>query len=458
MRAIKEKSLFVCQECGYESAKWLGRCPGCGQWNSLVEEIRAPAVSSPRAAGAFPAEEPRPISEVKVEDSARIRTGIAEFDGVLGGGVVPGSVILIGGDPGIGKSTLLLQAADRICRQGGTVLYVSGEESGYQTGLRAKRLGVGAPGLYLVSETSLDVILEHIKKLRPLAVVIDSIQIIYRPDLASSPGSITQVKECAAELTLLAKASGVAIFLVGHVTKEGYLAGPKVLEHLVDTVIYFEGERHTLFRILRTMKNRFGSTNEVGVFEMTELGLKEVVNPSRLFLSDRSHSVPGSMVVPCLEGNRPILMEIQALVSPGNPGVPRRRSTGLDYNRVGMILAVLEKRASLRLNDQDVFVNVVGGMKIVEPDADLAAAIAIASSRRDVATRHGDAALGEIGLAGEVRAVAQPEIRLAELERMGFTRCLLAKGNRENLSRRSGKIELVGVATAVEAIRAALSS
>lgn len=456
MRTIGEKSVFVCQECGHESLRWMGKCPGCGQWNTLVEEAKVTAAPARRTAPSR-GEKPRSITEVETADTARMKTGIGEFDRILGGGVVPGSVVLIGGDPGVGKSTLLLQVADRIARKGGKVLYVSGEESNLQMGLRARRLGAAASALYLVSETNLDVIVDHIKKLRPEVVVIDSIQIVYRPALSSAPGSISQVRECAGELTLLAKSSGISFFFVGHVTKEGFLAGPRVLEHLVDTVVYFEGEKRTAFRILRVVKNRFGSTNEVGIFEMSTNGLKEVINPSHMFLTERGRGVSGSMVVPCLEGNRPLLVEVQALVSQGNPGMPRRRSAGLEPNRIAMLLAVLEKRVALRLRDQDVFVNVAGGMRITETAADLAAALAIVSSRRNLSVKPGDIALGEVSLSGEIREVSRTELRLAEAHRLGFTRVITARNVSEKFSFAKDGIRIVGVSTLAEAVKTAFS-
>jgi len=417
---------YVCQSCGHASAKWLGRCPDCGEWNTLVEEAvaAAPARGGPRAS-ATPAAQPVSVTEAAAAPEARTSTGIAEFDRVLGGGLVGGSVVLVGGDPGVGKSTILLQVGDRLARAGARALYVSAEESVRQTRLRADRLGAAAPGLLLLAENDLDVILHTASAQRPAALIVDSIQTVYRSDVASAPGSVAQVRECTAGLVRLAKDEGIAVFIVGHVTKEGALAGPRVLEHLVDTVLYFEGDRHHAYRILRATKNRFGSTNEIGVFEMAAAGLVEVPNPSAAFLSERPREAPGSAVVCAIEGSRPVLVEVQALVSPTHFGMPRRTAAGVDYNRLLLLLAVLERRAGLHLAAQDVYVSVAGGMSVDEPAADLGIAVAVASSLRDRPVDPRVVLIGEVGLAGEIRSVPQMSKRLAEAVRLGFERAVI---------------------------------
>ncbi|MBI4598396.1 MAG: DNA repair protein RadA [Candidatus Omnitrophica bacterium] len=422
----KVKSLYVCQQCGHQSVKWLGRCPQCGEWNSLVEELIEPlSVSGGAVAEALAA--PTPLAEVSLEDAARLRTGVGEFDRVLGGGIVPGSAILVGGEPGIGKSTLLLSLAGSLSAAGAAVVYVSGEESLRQTKLRATRLGLSAATVQLLSTTQLDIILAAITQIKPQAVIVDSIQVMETEALSSAAGSIGQVRACAQELVRLVKERHSALFLVGHVTKEGFLAGPKVLEHLVDTVLYFEGEPTSGFRVLRSTKNRFGATHEIGVFHMTSEGLVEVTNPSELFLSDRTEAVPGCMVTVSLEGSRPLLVEVQALTSPCGMGLPRRRATGIDFNRLSMLLAVLERRVGLHhLGQQDVFVSSLGGVSLMEPAADLAMAIAIASSVHERPTKRRDLAVGEVGLTGEVRPVANIAQRLHEAARLGFQRCVAA--------------------------------
>ena len=407
---MKNKSIaktnFVCQSCGFESSKWLGKCPSCGGWNTFVEEARRadlrPRNSRVKAKGGEAA--PRTLDQISLADRARMQTGIGEFDRVTGGGIVPGSLLLIGGDPGIGKSTLTLQLMHTLARDR-KVLYVSGEESLEQIKLRADRLGIASGNILLLSETALESILPAIEDAKPDIAVIDSIQTVYRGDLESAPGSVGQVRECGAELMRLAKQRNVATILIGHVTKEGVIAGPRTLEHMVDTVLYLEGERHHAYRILRSVKNRFGSTNEIGVFQMEETGLREVANPSEIFLSERSKSISGSVVVCSLEGTRPLLVEIQALVAPTAFGVPQRNTTGFNHRRLAMLLAVLERRAGLNLGMHDVFVNIAGGLKIEEPAVDLGVACAIASAFKDRAA-DGDAVLvGEVGLGGEIRAV-----------------------------------------------------
>jgi len=421
----RTKAQYVCQTCGHASPKWLGRCPSCGEWNTLVEEIEAavkPATRR-RAAGAA-AVEPVSVAAVTLPDETRTPTGVAEFDRVLGGGLVRGSVVLVGGDPGTGKTTLLTQIGDRVARAGGQVLYVTAEESVRQTKLRAERLGAAAPGLLVLAENDLDVITDTVTRRPPAVLIVDSIQTVYRADVASAPGSVAQVRECAAALVRLAKDREVTTFIIGHVTKEGALAGPRVLEHLVDTVLYFEGDRHHAYRILRATKNRFGSTNEIGVFEMAGSGLVEVPNPSAAFLSERAQAAPGSTVVCAIEGSRPLLVEVQALVSPTHFGMPRRTASGVDYNRLLLLLAVLERRAGLQLASQDVYASIAGGMSVEEPAADLGIAVAVASSLRDRPVDPQTIVLGEVGLAGEVRAVPQLNKRLAEAARLGFARAV----------------------------------
>ncbi len=450
----KVKTIFVCQECGYQSVKWLGRCPDCNNWNTLVEENQVQE-NQPLRYNFSSAQPPQSLLDVQASDEIRKPCQIKELDRILGGGVVAGSVILVGGEPGIGKSTLLLQASNKLSQASGIVLYVSGEESIQQTKLRAARLGEIPKNLYIVSETNVDLIAEYIKKYSPTAVVIDSIQVVYNPQLTSSPGSVSQVRECAGSLTALAKGSNIPIFLVGHVTKEGYLAGPRILEHMVDTVLYFEGQRNTSFRILRAVKNRFGSTNEIGVFQMTGKGLVEVSNPSQLLLSERSKEACGSVVVPCIEGTRPLLVEVQALVSRSNLAMPRRWCSGLDYNRIALLIAVLEKRVGLNLGSEDIFVNVVGGVRLQEPAIDLGIALAIASSLKEVPLEQEDVILGEIGLGAEVRAITRPEPRILEAQRLGFKRCIIARNNLESLKIK-GPIELVGVENVNQALEVAL--
>jgi DNA repair protein RadA/Sms len=427
------KIVFVCQECGSQAPKWMGRCADCGAWNSFVEERAAEpaaAAASRYATGASPATA-RLYADVDMAPAARLSTGIGEFDRVLGGGVVPGSLVLLGGEPGIGKSTLLLQAAARFAATGGPVLYSSGEESEHQVKLRGERLGVGRAPLFLLSETCLERILDEVARVRPALLVVDSVQTVFSLKLQSAPGSIGQVREAATQLLFVAKGQNIPVFLVGHVTKDGSLAGPKALEHIVDTVLYFEGEHHHAHRIVRAVKNRFGAVSELGVFEMTASGLQPVPNPSALFLAERPAATPGSAVICCIEGSRPILVEVQALVSTSTFGNARRTAIGIDANRVSLLLAVLEKRAGLTLLADDVFVNVAGGMTVDEPAADLGVAAAVASSFRNRPVAPGTAVFGEIGLAGEIRGITQAARRVREAAQMGFTRCLLPAGNLE---------------------------
>jgi len=419
----KARLQYVCQSCGYTSSKWLGRCPSCGEWNSLVEEVQ----SEFRAAVPVQPSVPIAVTQVATVAEPRLATGIRELDRVLGGGLVPGSLVLIGGDPGIGKSTLLLEACRHLAGSDRSVLYVSGEESVVQIKLRADRLGVRTPTLLLLAENNLSAILEACERVQPQVVVIDSIQTVYKPDLPSAPGSVGQVRECTADLMRMAKGRNVSVLIVGHVTKEGQLAGPRVLEHIVDTVLYFEGDRHHAYRIIRATKNRFGSTNEIGVFEMRPDGLREGPNPSAAFLSERAAEAPGSVVVCAMEGTRPLLVEVQALVTPTVFGMPRRTAAGVDYNRMVVLLAVLEKRAGLHLSSHDVYVSVAGGVTVDEPAVDLGVAAAVASSLRDRPVDAAVVAIGEVGLAGEVRVVPQLEQRAAEAARMGFHQCVVPK-------------------------------
>lgn len=439
---------FYCQECGYESLKWLGKCPACGKWNTLVEEVEIPTSKYPSFA--ITPQEPKPVSEIEISEEERLLTKINEFDRVLGGGIVPGSLILIGGDPGIGKSTLILQSANMLSSEYGLVLYVSGEESAQQIKLRALRTDVQSKNLHILTECNLDYIINKIEELKPRVVIIDSIQTIYKPDLGSSPGSVGQVRECTTTLMYLAKQKQIAIFIIGHVTKEGTIAGPRVLEHIVDTVLYFEGGQHGAYRILRAVKNRFGSTNEIGVFEMREKGLIEVNSPSSAFLSQRPLGVSGSVVTASVEGTRPILVELQALVTPTNFGMARRETLGVDYNRTSLLLAVLEKRMGLHLGMYDVFVNVAGGMRIVEPGADLGIACAVVSSLKDKPIDSQTAIVGEVGLAGEVRGISYIEKRIEEVSKLGFKRFILPQHNLEEL--KSYSIELITVENLKEAL------
>jgi len=425
------KTLFVCQECGAQSQKWLGRCPDCGAWNSLVEERTAeePAVPAGHRYATPAGSSARLYSEIETATAARITTGIDEFDRVLGGGIVPGSLVLLGGEPGIGKSTLLLQTAAYAARHVGPVLYSSGEESEHQVKSRGERLGVGDAPLYLLAETCLERVLEELTRLKPSLVIVDSIQTVFSLKMQSAPGSIGQVREAATQLLFAAKAQNVPTFLVGHVTKEGSLAGPKALEHIVDTVLYFEGERHHAHRIVRAAKNRFGAVSELGVFEMTAAGLRPVPNPSAMFLAERPAGTPGSAVLCCVEGSRPILVEVQALVSSSSFGYAKRTTVGLDQNRLSLILAVLDKRAGLHLGGDDVYANLAGGVSVDEPAADLAVVAAVASSARNRAVAPGTAVFGEVGLAGEVRAVSHAARRVREAAQMGFTRCVMPAAN-----------------------------
>jgi DNA repair protein RadA/Sms len=457
MAKSRTRTVYVCQDCGADTPRWAGQCPACGQWNTLVEmSVETGRDRSVLAStGLAPRTAPQRLSDVSLDGFQRIGLPLEEFSRVLGGGIVPGSLVLIGGDPGIGKSTLLLQAAALMAGQAAPVLYVSGEESPQQVKLRAQRLGIDGDGVYLLSETSLDAVLDHINQLHPRAVIVDSIQAVYLEGLDSTAGSVTQVRECAGRLLQLAKSEHIPIFIVGHVTKTGAIAGPRVLEHMVDTVLYLEGERFHSYRLLRSVKNRFGSTNEVGVFEMGPEGLVEVSNPSEAFLAERMTAVAGSAIAVTLEGTRPLLVEIQALTSTTNAALPRRTANGIDFNRLLILVAVLSKRVGFKLFNQDVFVNVVGGLKIVEPAADLAVAVAIASSARGVPVAADLAIVGEIGLSGELRGVSQLEKRLSEAAKLGFKRCLLPRLSKRAKLEVPG-IELVGARSVGEALDVAL--
>jgi DNA repair protein RadA/Sms len=451
----KPHSRWVCQNCGSVQAKWMGRCPDCNEWDTLVEE-REEAAPARKGRGTWiPTSEAQPLSQVTSGGLARLSVPIDEFNRVLGGGIVAGSAVLIGGDPGIGKSTLLLQVSGWLAAEGKRILYVSGEESAQQVRMRADRLGITSDNLYILAETNLGQILGHIEHLKPALAVVDSIQSVYLEELASSAGSISQVREGASALLRLAKTSQIPILIVGHVNKAGAIAGPRVLEHIVDAVLYLEGERFHTYRLLRSVKNRFGSTNEVGVFEMSENGLAEVANPSRVFLAERLDSAPGSAIAVTLEGTRPLLVEIQALASPTSLTLPRRTANGIDYNRLLILVAVLSKRVGLGLGTQDVFVNVVGGLKVSEPAADLAVAVAIASSFRNQPVATDLAIVGEIGLSGELRSVGQIERRLREAAKLGFRRCLLPRSMAEQLRGVQG-IDILPAASLAEALQVAL--
>lgn len=450
-KSKKSKVTFVCQECGHASPKWLGKCPNCNAWNSFVEERVVRTARQERHVS-----KPVPLNEIEDRDAKRMETGEGEFDRVLGGGIVPGTIVLIGGEPGIGKSTLLLQMASALCRKNHQVLYVSGEESPYQIGLRARRLGIQCEKLYLLSETAVEHIVETAKAVKPALLIIDSIQTTFDTTIESAPGSVSQVRECTAKLTRIAKEHSVSIFLVGHVTKVGMIAGPRTLEHMVDSVLYLEGDRTQTFRILRAVKNRFGSINEIGVYEMTRDGLIEVTNPSLTFLDESTFDTSGSVVVSTIEGTRPMLAEVQALVSPTRYPVPQRVIVGSDYKKFAILLAVLERRAGFSLGGHDVFCNVVGGLKLLEPSCDLGLLIAIASNYRDRACNSGTVVIGEVGLAGEVRPVSQIERRVKEAERLGFKRCIIPLANKKEV--RSNKIAVIGVKDIKEAIKQSLSS
>lgn len=449
--ATKSKTVFVCGECGYETPKWVGKCPGCGEWNTMVEDVRLPqkaASAAPRPTHTFSA---MPLSQINAADEHRFVTGISELDRVLGGGIVKGSVILLSGDPGIGKSTILLQVCNAL--QGDIkILYVSGEESAIQIKLRAKRIGVESDGVSIMTETDVQTVCEYINSARPDLVMIDSIQTMQHPDISSSPGSIVQVRESANLLLRTGKSLDIPIFIVGHVNKGGDIAGPKVMEHIVDTVLYFEGERNQSYRILRAIKNRFGSTNEIGVFEMTETGLAEVENPSAMMLSGRMSDVSGGCITCIIEGTRPILAEVQGLVAATGFGNARRTAAGFDYNRLNLLLAVLEKRLGLMFSNLDTYINIVGGIRLDEPAADLAVAMALVSGLRDIPIDENTIAFGEIGLSGELRSVPRAQARVNEAARMGFTRCILPTACLKQINSAPEGIKLIGVKRLSDAV------
>ena len=449
---MKAKTFFQCQACGYASPKWLGKCPDCNAWNSFAEEKKETAPRHASVASRFGKSDPQSLNSVRPSSSQRASSGIAELDRVIGGGIVAGSVILVGGDPGIGKSTLLLQAISGIAQNLGKVLYVSGEESPDQIKIRSERLSINSEHIILLPETSLEAIMQTASRLLPHVMVIDSIQTVYTEELLSAPGSVSQVRDCAAKLMLFAKKSGIPVFIVGHVTKEGAIAGPRVLEHIVDTVLYFEGDRGHSYRILRTVKNRFGSTNEIGIFEMSDSGLLEVNNPSELFLLERPLKVSGSAVIASIEGTRPLMVELQSLVSQSNFGLPRRTTIGVDFNRVNLLVAILEKKIGLHLGGMDIFVNVVGGLKLIEPAVDLGIATAIVSSFRDLPVDPQTFFFGEVGLSGEIRAVAQSETRLREASKIGFRRAVIPAGNAEKIRDHFG-LEITGVRNVEDCIK-----
>lgn len=446
-------TIFFCQNCGHESSKWMGQCPGCKEWNTFVEEVAPKKGAGVKSRLGKERSVPVTLKEIELKEEERISTSMGELDRVLGGGIVAGSLMLVGGDPGIGKSTLLLQVCKNLANDNHDVMYISGEESLKQIKLRAQRIGEFKDTLTLLCETNLADIEEVVRTKKPEVVIIDSIQTMYNESVSAAPGSVSQVRESTGTLMMLAKTLGIAIFIVGHVTKEGVVAGPRVLEHMVDTVLYFEGDRHASYRILRGVKNRFGSTNEIGVFEMQGNGLREVINPSEFMLNGKPMGASGSVVTCSLEGTRPILVEIQALVSDTSFQIPRRTTVGIDFNRVNLLLAVLEKRAGMQLGGCDAYVNLTGGMRLSEPSIDLAVVAAIISSYRNTVIDEHTIIFGEVGLTGEVRGVAQAEVRIKEAEKMGFTRCIVPKSNYDGImaNGRPG-IEIVGVAGIVELV------
>ena len=450
----KTATIFFCQNCGYESSKWMGQCPGCREWNSFVEETVSR--TSGKGSGACAAQgtgraQPAVLSEITVREEDRLSTGMGELDRVLGGGIVQGSLTLVGGDPGIGKSTLLLQVCRNISGEGHSVLYISGEESPAQIKMRADRIGEFASSMFLLCETSLDAISDTIRSRRPEVVVIDSIQTMFSENSSSAPGSVSQVRESTSVLLQLAKGLGVSVLIVGHVTKEGTVAGPRVLEHMVDSVLYFEGDRHASYRILRGVKNRFGSTNEIGVFEMESAGLIEVENPSEFMLSGKPKEASGSVVVCSMEGTRPMLVEIQALVSHSSFGIPRRQTIGTDFNRVNLLIAVLEKRLGLSLGNCDAYVNIAGGIRILEPAIDLGIALAVVSSFKNRVIDSGLIAMGEVGLSGEVRGISMIQARVQEAKKLGFTTCMVPSVCAQSLKEITG-IRVIGVKNIAEAV------
>lgn len=429
----KIKTKYVCQECGYENSKWLGKCPECSKWNTFVEEIEEKTSKLNKEVFVIDKSSSRPlnINSIETIKEQRFSTCINELDRVLGGGVVKGSLVLVGGDPGIGKSTLLIQVSSNVANSGKKVLYISGEESASQIKMRAQRLGIKSDNLYIFAENNLSIIEAHLESVNPDLIIVDSIQTVFSPEITSAPGTVSQIKEGTSRFMKISKKMGISTFVVGHVTKEGALAGPKVLEHMVDTVLYFEGERFNTYRLIRAVKNRFGSTNELGVFEMREVGLVELENPSKILISEKPKDVAGSVIISTVEGTRPMLLELQALVSPTSFGIPKRTATGVDYNRVSLLMAVLEKRVGMQIQNQDVYINVVGGIKINEPSIDLGIVMAIASSFRNIPIDGNVAITGEVGLTGEIRAVSFIEKRIAECKKLGFTKIIIPKSNYE---------------------------
>ncbi|RKM61212.1 DNA repair protein RadA [Butyrivibrio sp. CB08] len=455
--ATKIKSVFFCQSCGYESSKWMGQCPGCREWNTFVEETVKPAAKAvkgvPSSAASGEYIQPKTLSEIVMNDEERYDTHIGELNRVLGGGLVKGSLILVGGDPGIGKSTILLQVAGNISGDKRDVLYISGEESLQQIKLRANRIGGFTEQLKFMCETNLSNIEETISRQKPQVVIIDSIQTMYNESVSSAPGSVSQVRESTSVLLRIAKSMNISVFIVGHVTKEGQVAGPRVLEHMVDTVLYFEGDRHASYRILRAVKNRFGSTNEIGVFEMQEKGLVEVTNPSEFMLDGRPEGASGSIVTCSVEGTRPILIEVQALVTRTNFGFPRRQANGTDYNRVNLLMAVLEKRIGLQMSDFDAYVNLAGGMKVAEPSLDLGICLALVSSFKNKPISDDVIAFGEVGLSGEVRSVSMGDARVSEAKKLGFKTCIVPKALESKLKKNFKDIEIIGVSSVADAMK-----
>lgn len=447
----KIKSKYVCQSCGYESLRWIGKCPECDDWNTFVEEIEDKKSKHDLFIIEKEVQKPVPINKLEINEQERFSTCINELDRVLGGGVVRGSLILAGGDPGIGKSTLLIQVAENVAKSGKRVLYASGEESIYQIKMRAKRLNIESENLYIFAENNLDIIEKQIDNIKPDMIIVDSIQTVYSPQITSTPGSVSQIKEGTSRFMKISKKVGISTFIVGHVTKEGSLAGPKILEHMVDAVLYFEGERYNTYRMIRAVKNRFGSTNELGVFEMRDKGLIEVENPSKILISEKPKGVSGSIIVATIEGTRPMLVELQALVCPTSFGIPKRAATGVDYNRVSLIMAVIEKRAGMQIQNQDIYINVVGGIRLNEPAIDLGIVISIASSFRDIEINEKTVAIGEVGLTGEIRGVSFIEKRIAECKKLGFNRIIIPKSNVKGLENMDD-IKIIGVENVREAL------
>ncbi|MDM8128756.1 DNA repair protein RadA [Paraclostridium benzoelyticum] len=453
----KIKTKYVCQECGYENRKWLGKCPECSKWNTFVEEIEEKTSKSNKEVFVIDKSSSRPlnINSIETIKEQRFSTCIKELDRVLGGGVVKGSLVLVGGDPGIGKSTLLIQVSSNVANSGKKVLYISGEESASQIKMRAQRLGIKSDNLYIFAENNLSIIEAHLESVNPDLIILDSIQTVFSPEITSAPGTVSQIKEGTSRFMKISKKMGISTFVVGHVTKEGALAGPKVLEHMVDTVLYFEGERFNTYRLIRAVKNRFGSTNELGVFEMREVGLVELENPSKILIAEKPKDVSGSIIISTVEGTRPMLLELQALASPTSFGIPKRTATGVDYNRVSLLMAVLEKRVGMQIQNQDIYINVVGGIKINEPSIDLGIVMAIASSFRNIPIDGNVAITGEVGLTGEVRAVSFIEKRIAECKKLGFTKIVIPKSNYEAVKGVKG-IEICPVDSVRQAINMVL--